>query len=206
MAVPEDFVRAYDDLIPLVWRIEAGKVPDPLVREEVDHWRADSCLGSASLTKAAILALRHEIATEGLRDNQGPEGPAARELRALARVQRTLSPPEKSTVANHEPEIVEVAPPEALAEKMPGGRTFRMDEIQTIFNQTEEPPYGHLSVSHPTHHPTWEEILLARTAPGGLMPNLFVFVPREAGSGDGTNRLTRRSVELFVAPPVELMG
>ena len=206
MTVPEDFVRAYEDLIPLVGRIEAGGAPDPLVREEVDRWRADSCLGSASLTKAAILALRHELATEGLRENQGPEGPAARELRALARVQWTLSPPEKSTAANHEPEIVEVAPPEALAERMPGGRTFRMGEIQIIFNQTEEPPYGHLSVSHPTRYPTWEEILLARTAPGGLMPNLFVFVPKEDGSRDGTDSLTRRSIELFVAPPVELMG
>ena len=206
MTVPEDFVRAYEDLIPLVGRIGAGGAPDPLVREEVDYWRADSCLGSASLTKAAILALRHELATEGLRENQGPEGPAARELRALARVQRTLSTPEKSTVANHEPEIVEVAPPEALAERMPGGRTFRMGEIQIIFNQTEEPPYGHLSVSHPTRYPTWEEILLARTATGGLMPNLFVFVPKEGESRDETNSLTRRSIELFVAPPVELMG
>ena len=206
MTVPDDFVRAYEDLVPLVGRIGAGNVPDPLVREEVDRWRGDGCLGSASLTRAAILALRHEITTEGLREKQGPEGPAARELRALARVQRTLSTPEKSTVANHEPEIVEVAPPEALAERMPGGRTFRMGEIQIIFNQTEEPPYGHLSVSHPTRYPTWEEILLARTAPGGLMPNLFVFVPKEDGSRDRTDSLTRRSVELFVAPPVELIG
>ena len=206
MRVPEDFVRAYEDLVPLVGRIQAGNVPDPLVREEVDRWRGDSCLGSASLTRAAILALRHEIATEGLREKQGPNGPAARELRALARVERTLSPPQESRDGREEPEIVEVAPPEALVERMPGGRTFRMGELQIVFNQTNEPPYGHLSVSHPTRYPTWEEILLARTAPGGLTPNLFAFVPKEAGADAGAGSVTRRSVEIFVAPPVELMG
>lgn len=206
--VPADFIRAYEDLVALVERIDAGEVTDGLVREEVDYWRGIACRGSAALTKAAILALRHELATEGLehqREGNWPAaGSSADKLEVLARVEHTLSSPKPSEGEEKEPEIVEVALPETLRGRMPNARCFRMGELRIIFNQTQGPPYGQLSISHPERYPTWEEILHARTAPGGVTPNLFVLVPKEA-MAEADNGDTR-PLQIYIAPPVELMG
>jgi hypothetical protein len=159
--------------------------------------------GAATLAKAAILALRYELASRGL--EAGGQEDAARRLGALAEVEAVLEPREAAPGDGPEARIAEVALPEALRERMPGGRGFVMGELQILFQRTEGPPYAHLSVSHPRRYPTWPELLRARGAPGGPSPNLWAFVPKE-GDAAAASAAGARTVHLYVAPPRELMG
>jgi hypothetical protein len=97
---------------------------------------------------------------------------------------------------------VEVALPEELRRRMPNARGFRMGELQILFEPVQGPPHAHLSVSHPSRHPTWEEILRARTAPGGPSPNLWAWVPKPEQEG----KMNPRTIHLYVLPPEDLLG
>jgi len=200
--VPEHFAAAYAGLAALVGRVAAGSVRPAVPREEVDAWRREGCRGAGTLAKAAIQALRYEIASGGLEAGGGEAEASARGLRALAQVEAALEPSQPQ--AEEQPRIVEVALPDALRERMPNGRGFRMGELQILFEPTEGPPHAHLSVSHPSRHPTWPELLRARGARGGPSPNLWAWVPKE-GDADASAS-GGRTVHLYVAPPRELMG
>lgn len=197
--IPRDFEGAYEGLVGLVGRISAGEAGEAAVREEVDRWRREDCRGAAALTKAATSTLRYELASRGL--EEGPEAVSG-ETRALGRVETILNPPEAETEGSRA-EIVEVALPERFRQANPRARGYRMGPLQIIFEPTEGPPHGHLSVSHPDRYPTWEEIRRATQAPGGAPPNLWALVPKAGQEGTGLNRFT---VHLYILPPEELLG
>lgn len=85
---------------------------------------------------------------------------------------------------------------------MPRGRGFRMGELQIIFEPTEGPPHGHLSVSHPRRYPTFEELSRAARAPDGPPPNLWAWVP----GPEQARGMQPNMVHLYVLPPEELLG
>jgi hypothetical protein len=198
-SVPEQFPAAYAGLADLVDRAVSGAVRPEELGGEADAWRRTECRGAATLARAAINALRYELASGGLKAG-GQED--ARRLLALAEVEAALEPPGTASGDRPEAPIAEVALPVALKERMPNGRGFVMGELRILFERTEGPPYAHLSVSHPRRYPTWPELLRARSAPGGPSPNLWAWLPKEGeGSPSGGN-----TVHLYLAPPRELMG
>ena len=211
MSVPRDFEAAYEALVELVGRISSvssGDVTPSAMREEVILWQRSACKGAATLAESTLKALQYELASAGL--VEGVEGAGSTEdkkeaLRALGRVESILrSPPEASGNAGEDEqhEIVEVALPEGLQRQMPNGRGFRMGEFQIIFEPHQGPPHGHLSVSHPSRYPTFDELLRAAEAPGGPAPNLWALVPKL----QQRQSMTGKTVHLYVMPPQELLG
>lgn len=196
MTVPEDFRRAYEALDGLVGRLAVGEPGGPRLREEVRRWRREDCRDATTLAKAAVLALRYELGSGALAGD--PEGAAPR-LRALAGVEALLEPPAEGD----EPEISRVNLPEALRRSVPNARGYRMGRFQILFEPSDGPPRGHLSVSHPSRYPTWEELLRAREAPGGPPPNLWAWLPKPGEGATGANPYT---VHLYVLPPREFLG
>lgn len=197
MAIPRDFEEAYDGLVVLVSRVAAGKVREEVLGEEVDVWRREDCRGAPTLVNGALHALRYELAKRDLRENRAS---ASEETRALGLVQAVLEPP--GATGDRE-EIVEVAPPEELGRKLPNARVFRMGRLKIIFEPTTKAlGVVHLSVSHPTRNPTWEELLRARTAVDGPPPHLWAWLPKP-GTGAGMDPYTRH---LYFVPPEEFVG
>ena len=117
---------------------------------------------------------------EGMKDGADA---VAEDLRALGRIERIMEPPEPMLGLEEggKSEPYEVSLPEAFRDGHPRARGFRMGKLQIIFEPFDGPPYGRLSVSHPTRYPTFEELLRSSRAPGGPTPNLWVFVPRAGG-------------------------
>lgn len=195
---PEFLATAYGGLVALVERVSAGDVA--VLREEADAWRREDCRGSATLAKSAVLALRYSLADEGLREEAG----AAKRMRALDTVEGILEPPEAARPGS-DVRITEVALPEAMRRAAPQARGFRMGELQIIFEPMAGPQgvtNAHLSVSHPRRYPTFEELLRARNAPGGMTPNLWAWLPRP----DLSKPAKKNIVHLYLAPPPELLG
>ncbi len=60
----------------------------------------------------------------------------------------------------------------------------------------------HLSISHPSRYPTFEEIWRAARAPGETHPNLWALVPMPADQP----LTARKTVNLYVLPPENLLG
>lgn len=183
-------------------RVRSGEVVDETLGEAVDAWTREDCRGAVALAEAAALAMSYEIASAGL---SGPGEDAETDLRstyrALERVRGALRPvgacPEDSGVGAA---IVEVALPEELRRRMPKGRGFVMGPLRIIFEPHEGPPHGHISVSHPSRYPTWEEIRLAVAAPGGEQPNLWAWVPKPERDS------VSYTIHLYVLPPKEFLG
>ena len=97
-AVSRDFEEAYGGLRALVGRIVAGEVGEGVLREAVDGWRREDCKGAATLSKAAALSLRYDLASGGLRGG----GRVPDELRALGRVEGVLDPPERTATGTRD--------------------------------------------------------------------------------------------------------
>ncbi|NMP21874.1 DUF7694 domain-containing protein [Sulfobacillus harzensis] len=57
-------------------------------------------------------------------------------------------------------------------------RVYVMGEC-TIFVTTDEPDGWHLSISHPTRYPTWDEVAQARYALGPADQNVVMHLPPE---------------------------
>ena len=202
MAIPRDLDDAYEALVELVGRISRAEVAPETLGETVDEWRAADCRGAATLAGAAIRTLQYELATLGL--SGGMEESVA-DLKSLKQVQTILEEPERTGAdaeANEQAEIVEVALPEDLWTTMQNGRGFRIGELQVIFEPSEGPPHGHLSVSHPYRYPTFDELLRAAQAPGGPPPNLWAWVPKPAQH----ENMQPNIVHLYVLPPEGLLG
>lgn len=204
--IPEDFGHAYVTLVQLVGSISRNEVSQEIFAETVDQWRAGDCRGSATLAGAALRALRYELASKGVKE--GPEA-VSEHLPALSQVEGMLegSPATRTresgfSSTNEAAKIVEVALPEQLRDAMPNGRGFRMGELQIIFEPTQGPPHGHMSVSHPRRYPTYEELYRAARAPGGKQPNLWMWIPKP----EEAQKLHSNTVHLYVMPPEELLG
>jgi hypothetical protein len=213
--VPRDFEEAYEDLVELVGSVSRGEISHEALPEKVDEWRAAGCRGSATLAGAALRALRYELASRGF--EEGPEA-VSEDLQALSHVEVVLEPgpatesqePDFSRSSgcsianggNEASEIVEVALAQQLREAMPNGKGFKMGEIQIIFEPTQGPPHGHMSVSHPNRYPTYEELSRAARAPGGNQPNLWMWLPKP----DEAQARQPNTVHLYVVPPEELLG
>lgn len=100
---------------------------------------------------------------------------------------------------------MEVALPEAFRAQPPKARGFRMGELQIIFESLKLPggvSNGHLSVSHPTRYPTFDELLEARKAPGGKVPSLWVWLPKPAEQ----ERMHPYTLHIDVLPPKDRIG
>lgn len=95
-----------------------------------------------------------------------------------------------------------MALPEKLRQAMPGSRGFRMGAIEIVFEPTQIPPHGHLSISHPSRYPTFAEVLRAAKAPGGPPPNLWALVSKS----EQAETMQPNTVHLYVLPPEELIG
>lgn len=135
--ISRDFEHAYESLVDLVGRISQGKIPQHALGEKVSEWEQADCHCAGTLAEAALKALRYELAKTGLEKG---EGAVSADLRSLGRVEAALQASE----------LREVPLPEQLRQAMPEGRGFRMGELQIVFEPSEGPPYGHLSVSYPT--------------------------------------------------------
>ena len=204
-SIPRDFEAAYEALVELVGRISSDDVAPPAVREEVNLWQSSYCRGAATLAEATLKALRYELASAGLVEGAGSMEDKKEALQALARVESILRPPPQvfeSTGENGQPEIVEVGLPDQLRRQMPKGRGFRMGEFQIIFEPHQGPPHGHLSISHPSRYPAFEELQDAAGAPGGPAPNLWALIPKP----QQRQSMTGKTVHLYVMPPQELLG
>lgn len=112
------------------------------------------------------------------------------------------SVPATHSAGNETLEIVEVALPEQLRATMPNGRGFARGELQIIFEPSQGPPYGYMSVSHPRRYPTYEELCRAARASGGPAPNLWIWLPKPEEEKDRQPN----TVQLYVVPPEELVG
>lgn len=190
-------IRAASGVAVLVRRVAAGKVRDEVLVEEADAWRREDCRGAATLAEAATAALRYELADRTLRE--GEEAGAPEEMGALGRVLEALGPP----ASKGDEEIAEVALPERFRSKSPDARGFVMGEPQIIFEPTADRLGGvHFSVSHPNRYPTWEEVLRARTAPGGPPPHLYAWLPKP-GTEPASSRYT---LHLYLFPPEGFVG
>lgn len=199
-AIPDDFEAAYGGLVELVEGISRGEVSEEVLPEKADEYRQAYCRGSAALSGAALRALRYELAR---RDLKAGAGSHSEELRSLARIEGALEPARSThSAGNENAEIVEVALPEQLREEMPNGRGFVMGELQILFEPSQEPPYGHMSVSHPNRYPTYEELSHAARGPGGPAPNLWVWLPKP----EEARGLQPYTVHLYVVPPEEMLG
>ena len=206
-SVPRDFEAAYEALVELVGRISSvssGDVMTSAMREEVILWQHSACKGAATLAEATTKALRYELASRGLAEGAGPAEKIKEDLRALGRVESVLGTSQSSENAGEDEqhEIVEVALPEGLQRQMPNGRGFRIGEFQIIFEPHQGPPHGHLSISHPSRYPAFEELQDAAGAPGGPAPNLWALVPKP----QQRQSMTGKTVHLYVMPPQELLG
>jgi hypothetical protein len=199
--IPEDFEAAYRGLDELVESIGSGEVSEDLIPEKADEYRRTHCRGSSTLAGAALRALSYELSSRGLQ-----EGVASypQELQALALVEAALEPaPATHQAGNETAEIVEAALPEQLREVLPNGRGFVMGELQMIFEPTPgNPPYAHMSVSHPRRYPTYEELRRAARAPGGPAPNLWMWLPKP----EEEKSRQPNTVHLYVVPPEGLVG
>ena len=198
--IPDDFEAAYRVLDFLVESISLGELSDEVFAEKMEQYIQRPCRGSATLAGAAMRMLRYELARRELEEG---EGRSSEHLRSLARVEAALEAvPSTHSADNESAEIVEAALPEQVRESMPGGRAFVMGELQILFEPSQGPPYGHMSVSHPNRYPTYEELSHAARAPGGPEPNLWAWLPKpEEGRG-----LQPNTVHLYVMPPEELLG
>ena len=195
MTIPEGFEKAHDGLIGLVRRVASGDVRDEVLGEEVEAWRRGGCRGRATLAEAASSATRYGLELRGLR-----EGPASvsKELRALGSVRSVLERP-----AGEQEEIVEVELAEDFVREHPKARGFRMGELKIVFRPTtKRDGVVHFSVSHPFRYPTWEELLRARTAPGGPPPHLWAWLPKP-GTEPGIDPYT---LHLYFVPPEGFVG
>lgn len=181
--------------------------------EEIDAYVREGCRGSWTLARSAILAYRYELASEGLEEHREVGGEddhgddpgeshdsVADSLRSLERIEQSLEPAQADPGEQSKP--VEVAVPEEFREQMPKARGFKMGELQIVFEQLDGPPYGHLSVSYPSRYPSFEELLRARTAPGGSAPNLWAWLP----APDRIENMKPNTVHLYILPPKELLG
>lgn len=196
MAIPGDFEEAYDGLVVLVRRVAAGKVGEEVLAEEVDAWRREDCRGAGALANGALHALRYELVKRALSEDSVA---ASEETRALGRVLAVVEPP---GAQGDRSEIVEVALPEDLRRKMPKSRKFRMGKLKIIFEPTtKELGLVHLTVSHPTRYPTWEELLRARTTVG-TPPNLWAWLPKP-GREPG---LDPHTIHVYFVPPEGFVG
>lgn len=199
-AIPEDFEDAYGGLVELVESISKGEISEELLPEKADEYRHAYCRGSATLAGAALRALRYELARRDLEEGAGD---LSEDLRSLALIEAALEfAPSTHSAGNENAEIVEVALPEQLRDSIPGGRAFVMGELQILFEPTQGPPYGHMSVSHPNRYPTYEELSHAARAPGGPEPNLWAWLPNP----EEARGLQPNTVHLYVMPPEELLG
>lgn len=202
-AVPEDFAHAYGELVKLVDQISRAEVPNEISREVLDEkmyqWKYADCRGAVTLAEAAIKALQYELASRGLKEGAGS---VAEDLRALSLIESVLVRPVSEEREALEPEIVEVALRDAFREAHPRARGFRMGEFQIIFEPFAGPPHAHLSISHPSRYPTFEEILQAASAPGVAPPNLWALVPERGQQ----HSIFDKTVHLYVLPPEELLG
>ena len=204
-SVPRDFEAAYEALVELVGRISSGDVAPSAIRDEVNLWQDERCQRASTLADATLKALQYELARGGLAEASGSTEEKKKELQSLGRVESILrSPPEASGNAGEDEqhEIVEVDLPEGLQRQMPNGRGFRMGEFQIIFEPHQGPPHGHLSISHPSRYPAFEELQDAAGAPGGPAPNLWALVPKP----QQRQSMTGKTVHLYVMPPQELLG
>ena len=204
MTIPEDFEDAHNGLVELVDGLARGDISQEMIGEKVDEWRHADCRGATTLAEAAIKALQYELSSRGLKE--GTEA-VVEDLRALGRIEATLGTGTSSsdTGPGSQPDIVEVALPEKLRQRMPNGRGFTMGEFQIIFEPFDGPPHAHLSISHPGRYPTFEEMLRAARAPGGpseATPNLWALVPKP----EQEHSINARNVHLYVMPPEELLG
>lgn len=198
--IPEDFETAYGGLAELVENICGGEVSEEVVPERVDEYRRTSCRGSTTMAGAALRALRYELASRGLGED---EGAVSEDLRSLTLVEAALEGvPSTHSEGGETSEIVEVALPEQMRQGMPNGRGFVMGELQILFEPSQGPPYGHMSVSHPNRYPTYEELSRATRAPGGPAPNLWLWFPKP----EEARGLQPNTVHLYVMPPEELLG
>lgn len=204
--VPEDFAHAYGELLKLVNQISRAEVPkgpeeisQEVLDEKVDQWKHADCRGAVTLAEAAIKTLQYELASRGFRE--GAEA-VSEDLVALGRIESVLKP--TPLTGDETAQIVEVALPEQLRNARPKARGFRMSELQIIFEpgEAQGPPHGHLSVSHPSRYPTYEELSWAARAHGGPPPNLWMWLPKP----EKAQRMHRYTVHLYVLPPEELLG
>lgn len=205
MTTSADFGRAYDGVVELVGRISAGEVRDEVLGEEIDAWRREDCRGASTLAEAATLALKYELANTGsgalAEGNEDLVERMRARLRAVSRVESSLRPPGSGpSDSGLDAEIYPVALPEEMRSARPDAQGFVMGPLQIIFEPHQGPPHAHISVSHASRYPTWEEIQRAVTAPGGPAPNLWAWLPNpEQDSGSYT-------VNLYLLPPEELLG
>ena len=201
MTIPEDFEGAYQGLIELVDGLARGEISQETLGEEVDQWKHADCRGATTLAEATMKALQYELSSRGLKEDAVA---VVEDLRALGRVEAALGAGTSSDATGRggKPEMVEVALPERLRQRMPNGRGFTMGEFQIIFEPHQGPPHGHLSISHPTRYPTFEEMLRAARAPGGPPPNLWALVPKP----EQEHSINAKTIHLYVLPPEELLG
>lgn len=201
MAIPKDLEVAYEGLVKLVARISQREITLETLGENVDEWRRADCRGAATLTGAAIRTLQYKLSSLGLKE---PTDDTMRDLQSLKRVEATLEAPDRpgGVEGNETAALVEVPLPEGLREVRPNGRGFRLGELQIIFEPSDGPPHGHLSVSHPSRYPTFAELLRASEAPGGPPPNLWAWVPKP----EERRNLQPNVVHLYVLPPEDLLG
>ena len=141
--------------------VSGAEIPSDLLDEKVDEWKHADCRGAATLADAAIKALQYELASRGVKEGAEVVSEDLRSLHLIESVLETRTVQRRGGVC----ESRRFALPEQLRETMPKGRGFRMGELQIIFEPTEGPPHGHLSVSHPTRYPTYEELSHAALAP-----------------------------------------
>lgn len=194
VGVPASFVDAFAGLEQLVGRMVGNKVGDEALVGQVGAWARQDCGGSATLCKAAVLAMRYQLGTKSL---QGPDEGVASSVRALERVSRVVEPPERTDGAPAA--AVRVKLPEALRRSMPGAQGFLMDRAQIL--AAAGPDGWHLSFSHPERYPTWRELLRARRdVLGEAAPELWVRVPAPGSEPPGF------LVHLFETPPAERKG
>ena len=171
MTISEDFHTAYAGLLELVEEISTGKFPPNVLGEHVYEWRRKNCRDAETLAQGALKTLRYELVKTAMEHGKEAIG---EDLGSLGRIEAVLTPPDEGGEA----QITVAALPEKLRQIKPEARGFRMGEIQILFEPSEGPPYGHISVSHPSRYPTFSELLRAVHAPGGPPPNLWAWVPK----------------------------
>ena len=169
-AAPDRFNRAYEGLLDLISRVNAGSVADDHLDDKVSAWLQDYCDGIAVRGEAAILAYRAELGEVGLEVQY--EGPRE-SLLALQRVEASLTGKGQDPQTS---DIREVATPSQLSARSLTMRSFVMGECEILMSN--EAGQGLvISIKHPSRPLTWIELLRARTVAPDPVPNLFAYVP-----------------------------
>lgn len=177
-SVSEDFKKAYEELFELLDRIVTEDISGDELHGQVNIWVGAHYRGGTTLSKAAVLALRSELARMGLITDLDS---ATERLRALQQIDEIVDPPNLSNAGLP----VEVTLPPDSHHSHPQIRGFRMGQLQITAKQ--EPNGWHVSVSHPERYPTWEELVRAREVTGDRFLTLFAHMPAPGGDM-GINR------------------